>query len=154
MWALACTLSTYLSSQLWDHCNFYSFSKITSGLKLTENKHYEKRSFWWQAPFDEALYLTLFPGASLFYGTDRNGTEQFRHIILRNGTGSNMYATAHMTAKRPYCALKCTSYRQWYCLNRKQRLFEVLRWEIIRTLCRRLEHFVCDGIDNKDLKKH
>ena len=33
--------------------------------------------------------------ASLFYGTDRNGTEQFRHIILRNGTGSNMYATAH-----------------------------------------------------------
>ena len=26
---------------------------------------------------------------SLFYGTDWNGTEQFGHIILRNGTGSN-----------------------------------------------------------------
>ena len=39
-------------------------------------------------------------GRSLFYGTDRNGTEQFRHIILRNGTGSN----AHTTAK--YIAIK------------------------------------------------
>ena len=37
---------------------------------------------------------------SLFYGTDRNGTEQFRHIIVRNGTGSN----AHTTAK--YIAIK------------------------------------------------
>ena len=36
---------------------------------------------------------------SLFYGTDRNGTEQFRYIISRNGTGSNMCATAHTTAK-------------------------------------------------------
>ena len=35
-----------------------------------------------------------------FYGTDRNGTEQFRHIIVRNGTGSN----AHTTAK--YIAIK------------------------------------------------
>ena len=25
-------------------------------------------------------------GWSLFYGTERNGTEQFRHIIPRNGT--------------------------------------------------------------------
>ena len=45
-------------------------------------------------------------------GTERNGTKQFCHIILRNGTGSNMYVTAHMTAKHPYSALKCTSYRQ------------------------------------------
>ena len=37
---------------------------------------------------------------SLFYGTERNGTEQFRHIILRNETGSN----AHTTAK--YIAIK------------------------------------------------
>ena len=27
-----------------------------------------------------------FPGWSLFYGTERNGTERFRHIIPRNGT--------------------------------------------------------------------
>ena len=32
-------------------------------------------------------------------GIIRNGTGQFRHIILRNGTGSNMCATAHATAK-------------------------------------------------------
>ena len=44
---------------------------------------------------------------SLIYGTDRNGTEQFRHIILRNGTGSN----AHTTAKNVARALKCAGYR-------------------------------------------
>ena len=30
----------------------------------------------------------MFRRRSLFYGTERNGTEQFRHIILRNGAGS------------------------------------------------------------------
>ena len=39
---------------------------------------------------------------SLFYGT-----EQFRHVILRNGTGSD----AHTTVKNVACALKCASYR-------------------------------------------
>ena len=33
---------------------------------------------------DDQCHLIL--GWSLFYGTDRNGTEQFRHIIPRNGT--------------------------------------------------------------------
>ena len=52
----------------------------------------------------EACFQTS--GHYYFYGTDRNGMERFRHIILRNGTGSN----AHMTAKNVACASKCASY--------------------------------------------
>ena len=43
------------------------------------------------------------PGGGHYF-TERN--EQFRQIILRNGTGSN----AHTTAKIVACALKCASY--------------------------------------------
>ena len=31
------------------------------------------------------------------YFKERTGTEQFRHIILRNGTGSNAHTTAKYT---------------------------------------------------------
>ena len=37
-------------------------------------------------------------------GTDRNGTEQFRHIILRNGTGSNAYTTAKYIKLHAECS--------------------------------------------------
>ena len=40
-------------------------------------------------------------GWSLFYGMDQNAMEQFRDIILRNGTGSNMCAITLLTTK--YC---------------------------------------------------
>ena len=41
---------------------------------------------------------------SLFYGTNRNGTEHFRHIILRNGTGSNAHTT-YIAIKLPSVVL-------------------------------------------------